>query len=624
MANNRSRFTVELLDKLSRPASRISSALDRLASSASKRVGKAFDQLGGKLKVFTSRTSKGRDELGRFTAGSKGVTSSLGSMGVGGVAMGSLIAEGATKALGALVNLGKGAIGTVVEFTTFAQNSGMAFDALAKHGASGAKLFDHARGLAVRFGLDVQDTTDNFKKLLAAQFNPSLATDIVAMGADLRFLGGSADDVSGAIRAITQIKGTGILQGDELNQLANAGVSIDLIRQKMQKLLGVTSNAEVLKLQEAGKIDADTAISAILQAVMAKTGESALGQRGQEFADKTLDGMAGRLKARGQNLLVTLGQTLVPRVEAALGPLAARLDKFLGSAEGEAAIGKVADGIGTALEFAGKAIEKILPLAQRFMSGFIDKLGPALPGLAKNAEGFLAALDKPELADAMGRFGERLGLVASMVARIGGFVLEVIPALIRLGDVASRPFDLIRLGASKIIDAAATWGPMIIDGLVRGIEAGVGKVTEVASRVAGAVLGQFQKIFNFGSPSKVMQEKGEFASLGFVKGMASIDVGGAVAKLAKLPSNDNGVAFGSAPSGRDAMGPQVGGADLPKWFDVAAGGGGSGLPDITYAPVYQITQQPGQSAKELADEIDSRARRSFEDLVEELALAAGA
>lgn len=623
MAKNRSRFTVELLDKLSGPASRISGALDRLASSASKKVGRAFTQLGGKMKAFTVGTGKGRDELGRFAAGSKSVTSSLGSMGIGGVAMGNLIAQGASRALGSLVELGKGAIATVIDFTTFAQNSELAFNALAKHGASGAKLFEHARGLAVKFGMDVQDTSDNFKKLLAAQFNPALATDIVAMGADLRFLGSSSDDVSGAIRAITQIKGTGILQGDELNQLANAGVSIDLIRQKMQKLLGVTSNAEVLKLQEAGKIDADTAISAILEAVMAKTGESALGQRGQEFADRTLEGMANRLKARGQNLLVTLGQTLVPRVESALGPLAARLDKFLGSAEGEQAIGKVADGIGAALDFAGKAIEKILPLAQRFIGGFIDKLGPAMPGLTKNAEGFLSALDKPELADAIGRWGERLGTVANMVMRIGGFALEVIPALLRLGDVVQRPFDIIRTAAAKVIELATTWGPMIIDGLVRGLEAGLGRVYEAANRVGSAVMGQLQKIFQFGSPSKVMEKKGEFASLGLVKGMSNIDVGGAVAKLAKLPANDNNVAFGAMPRGQDAAGPQFATPEVPRWFDVPSGGG-SGLPDITYAPEYQITQQPGQSAAELADEIDTRARRSFEDFVEELALAAGA
>jgi tape measure domain-containing protein len=586
---------------MSRPLSRIGSGIDKLTR---KQVRPATE---GFKKLETQSTSTGR---------------SLGGLGVKGVAIGSLIADGAARALGAIVDLGKGAIATVIEFTTFAENSELAFNALAKHGASGAKLFERARNLAVEFGMDVQDTTGNFKKLLAAQFNPELASDIIRMGADLRVIGAGGEDVAGAIRAITQIKGTGILQGDELNQLANAGVSIDLIRQKMQKLLGVSSNAEVLKLQEGGKIDADTAISAILQAVQEQTGSKVLGEAGKRFADTTLTGMAGRLKARGQNLMVSLGEQMVPQIERAIGPIAAKLDAFLTSPEGQQAIDRLATGLGQAFEFIGKLIEKVTPIAQRFFKGFGGELSKDLPKMGESLDRFLSALAKPEVAKAAESWGKRLGMIVGMLGKLTTLVLEILPALFRLGDAIQKPFDVVRSAASKVIDAAATWGPRIIDGLVSGLEAGITKVSDVAGRVGAAIMGKLGKIFNFGSPSKAMEEKGTLISLGLRRGIESIDVGSAIDRLARgsvtLAANDNAVTSRA----QAQVGPVASSfADRPRAGDMAPGGSSV---SVRFAPVFQITQQPGQSSAELADDLEVRVRRALEDEVSDLARTVGA
>jgi tape measure domain-containing protein len=570
MARGKTRFTIELLDKLSKPAKQIGAALDSVSKhgqQAGRSLGKSFEGVG-----------------------------------IGGVAMGNLVAQGAARALGALADLGAGAIATIAEFTTFAQNSELAFTRLAKHGASGAKLFDHARNLAVEFGMDVQSTSDSFRKLLAAQFNPALATDIIKMGADLRSLGGTAEDVKGAVRAISQIKGTGKLQGDELNQLAEAGLSINLIREEIGKLMGGKSVGEVLKLQEAGKIDADTAVAGILNAVKAKTGSKELGEAGKLFADSTLDGMAGRLKAKAQNLGVDLGQRLIPVVTKFAEPLADRLSKFLASPKAQAGIDRLVSGIERGFTIAQVVLSKVVPLGERFFNGFIAKVGPALPGLASNAQGFMAALDKPELAESIGRWGERLGVVASMLLKIGGFALQVIPSLIRLGDTVQRPFDVIRSAAERVIGLAATWGPAIVDGLVRGLEAGVGRIAAAASKVAGAVTGQLQKVFNFGSPSKYTEQRGEWISEGLQIGMDRVKP--VPDWLSRDPMND----FGPRASSVGTM---------PS---IATGGGVV----VHFAPVFHVEQQAGQSAEETLEDLETMTRRVLDDALEELALAAGA
>lgn len=590
----RTRYTVELLDRLSKPA---------------KRIGAALDNLGPKVKNALFGKGKGRDEFGKFTKGSKGLLSHIGGLGGGfdglgmkGLVAGNLITSGIERGTVAMLDLGRATVGVVAEYTKFAQNSELAFNRLAKHGASGAKLFDHARNLAVEFGMDVQSTSDSFRKLLAAQFNPTLATDIIKMGADLRSLGGTAEDVKGAVRAISQIKGTGKLQGDELNQLAEAGLSINLIREEIGKLMGGKSVGEVLKLQEAGKIDADTAVAGILNAVKTKTGSKELGEAGKLFADTTLDGMAGRLKAKAQNLGVDLGQRLIPVVTKFVTPLADKLSSFLASPEAQAGIDKLVVGLEKGFTFISAAFEKGWPLVQRFVGGFLDKIAPALPGITKNAEGFLAALDRPEVAEAVGRWGERLGMVAATLLKIGGFALRVIPDLLVLGDAMQRPFDKIRAAAYWLIDQATTWGPAIVQGLANGIAAGVDKVAAAAQKVADTVTNKLQSVFSFGSPSKYMTQRGEWISEGLQIGMD---------RVKPVPE------WLGAGAVNDFGPPAASMGSMPTM------GSGGGVV-VHFAPVFHVEQQAGQSAQETLEDLETMTRRVLDDALEELALAAGA
>lgn len=576
---DRAEFQVEVIDSASRPADRIAGSADRLASSldklGSKTVSvsaqsskmdkalgavkftaygakaafygkKLFDAAGGLEGVsdFARRTSRALRRFGTsvgmaakriapFAVGAAGlyglghVASSVAVPALGAVAAGIggivLAAGAATIAVGGLAAaLGAVGLKATAEFAVFGQSSKFALQQLAKYGASGEKLFQHATGLAVRFGMDVQDTTKSFQKLLATQFNPKLATDIIAMGADLRSIGGSAEETKGAIRAITQIKSTGRLLGDELLQLAEAGVSVQLIREELGKLLGKggkqLSNLEVLKLQEAGKIDADTAITGILNAVKHQTRARKLGEAGEAWANTTIAGMAGRLKARGQLLLTSLGDRLAPSLQRLASGALSRIEGFLESPKGAEMI----DRIGRAFDRLGDAAVSILPLITAFGEGFIEAAGKALDELSVVLGGLggqpgQAAVDVARmlgsgLAKLVGWGIKTTAVVAGLGAAVAG----------TLGVVVTMPDRFIQLGGD------------LMKGLAKGITAFVTAPIDAIKSMGERVIGAAARVFGSHSPSRRFEEVGYTLPQGQARGMLAGErlVVGAAATLA--------------------------------------------------------------------------------------------
>src|SRR5690606_1119018 len=99
----------------------------------------------------------------------------------------------AAQAISKIASMGVAAAGAAWDFVNFGQRAELALGQLGKHGATGPKLFELGRTLARKYGQDIQDTTKNLQKLLSAQFDPKLSTDIIKMGADLRAIGADAE-----------------------------------------------------------------------------------------------------------------------------------------------------------------------------------------------------------------------------------------------------------------------------------------------------------------------------------------------------------------------------------------------------------------------------------------------
>lgn len=216
-----------------------------------------------------------------------------------------------------------------VEAAAFGERSRLALTLLTGSASTASVEFDNVRKEAQLLGLDVYDTQAGFQKLLAAQFEIGKAKELLRMSADLQAIGASAEHTKRAIVAISQIKNTGYLQGDELNQLREAGVSTELIYEALGKRLNKTT-AEIVKMQEKRELAADPVIESILEAVRNKTGSAVTGDAGKAFAASTLTGMVGVFRARIQNAFIDIGDAILPGLQR-LAKLGGQLFDKLGS-----------------------------------------------------------------------------------------------------------------------------------------------------------------------------------------------------------------------------------------------------------------------------------------------------
>jgi tape measure domain-containing protein len=228
-------------------------------------------------------------------------------------------AIGATYAVAAAAVAAVAAVGYLtykfaeasLEAGKFAERSRLAMSFLTGSGPLAAIQFDALRHEAQGLGLDVEDTQHSFQKLLAAQFSIGKSRELIRMGSDLQAIGASADEVSGALLAITQIKSKGRLQAQEMLQLQERGISSELVYNALQSKLGKTRD-QVQKMQQGGKISGDVAIEAILEAVRHKTGTTKAGEAGANFANNTITGLGNQLHAGVQNFFIDVGDALLP------------------------------------------------------------------------------------------------------------------------------------------------------------------------------------------------------------------------------------------------------------------------------------------------------------------------
>ncbi len=522
-------FTVRLVDKVTGKAKVVGKAfgrLDRIGQKSAKVAGKTWGALMGTKGGIGGARGKG----GKFLKGQKGLLDKM--FGKGSpirknaestwkdIAGGNLAAMAVSKTL----ELGAAAVRATADMVTFGERSRLALNSLAKHGAKGTELFDLAQTLAVKYGNDVMETTENLQKLLASQFSPKLASSIIAMGADLRSIGGSADAAHRAVVAITQIKGTGKLQGDELMQLAEAGISLELVRGEIGKLMGGKSVEEVIKAQTAGKIDADTAIQGILNAVQKKTGESKLGEAGENFAKTTIEGMIGRGKALAQKAGLKITDAITGSINKFIGGKLNNFWDFLESPAGVATI----ESIGKTLDVVVGVVTSFGEAAAEGFGTVFDTLQPLLKSLG-GGDGTTAVM----VAKSIGKWiGFMAGVVAAAAIGVGvlaggimflsGAIAEGATAAVEglisgVGDIILWFDELeakIRRFATDVWEGALSIGTAIVHGIAAGIAAVATAPIDAIKNVGSSMISGLKSVIDMHSPP------GEFVDIGFASSNA--------------------------------------------------------------------------------------------------------
>lgn len=597
-------FTLKLIDKFSGNAGKITGAMSEMTV----RMRKAAD---------------GANELDvRLKSADSSAKHAGGSMAV---AMGTLVAGALEFAAEKVFELGKGFVEAALSSADFAQRTIIGFQAVAKHGASAEKLFEHTRQLAEGLGLDVMDTNKQMVKLLAMQFNPKVATDLIKMGADMQALGADGESVSRILLQIGQIKAKGKLQGEELTVLAENGLSTQLVYEQLQKTLSKTKD-QILKMQQAGKLTADMAIPAILAAVKAKTGESELGQRGAEVAQKTMSGMARKLRSEWQNMWIDVGREGTPAITEALKPLGDELHKLI---KDPATKNALVDGI----EAIGGVVRDAIPVIKSFVGGLVDGFQAAWPAIKSALDLLLGgfAKDSDWLTTAKD-FGQVLGKITAGAIGVAGVVGGLLVGSLQLAtmvvNILIGAWDGLINAVGKVVftisDTVANLGAKwrndalsaaadIVTGLVNGITAGTTLVAEAVAGLGGVALAAFKHVLGIASPSKVMEEMGGYTTQGFEIGLTAR--AGDIEQAGALTAN----AFANGLASVD--GPVVGRAG---GFDTGSVANSGGFGSATLNFEFNVQQREGQDARALAEDIASLVEDKVYSVFERFALEAGA
>ncbi len=314
----------------------------------------------------------------------------VGAMGLG---TGTMAGAGAVLAVGAaamvaaagVTYLGARFAAATASALDFGQRSKLAFGSLTGDASLGAATFEKVRRDAQGLGLDVHDTVDSYRDLLAAQFSIGESNDLIRAAADLKAIGADAERVKLALLAITQIKMKGKLQAEEMRQLVNTGVSAELIYKALGTRLGKTRD-QLMKMQKGGKISADDAIEAFKTAIKEKTHEGALGDTAKMFANSKISGLIAQSRAMIDNAFITLGG----RLEAPATRLAQLLFGAVNKIAESPAVGRFADKIVETFGGAVAYVEKNWPRIETAIVRGVEIIADATTGAIDATRGAVA------------------------------------------------------------------------------------------------------------------------------------------------------------------------------------------------------------------------------------------
>lgn len=531
---NKSEFEVVLEDSVTPSARKAGSSLQRLQKQFEKfnksTAGKVIGKLGGWAKDVIA--------IGAATA----------------------------AAVGAAV------VGMTVSMIDFSQRSTLAFKQLAKTGEVPEKIFQRTIDLAKQFGLDIQATTDAMIKFRSVGFSQKQSEQLIKMGADMRALGADSEQVGRAFLAISQIQSATRLQGDELNQLAEAGIPVSRVYEELSRQLGKTI-PQVIKLKEAGGVSSKMAITAIKSAMKNMLHEGDLGQVGLQVANQTLGGMAGRLKAGFQDMFRRVGQQSEGAISGALGPIA---DKLMALFDDP----KTANAISSVVVAISNAIQQALPYVEMFLNAFGAGFKETMPAIIEgfrtvigmfsdfgggsaNLKNIIVSVGKAcgTLAAILaGAFVAAVGIAAGVAVYISG-VIEYWRTLLdyaakawgnlifAIVDAFANISAIFNAEGMSIGEKALALGKAIVMGIVNGIKALANMPVMAIKGIAQATINAGKTMLGIHSPSTVFAHLGEMMGAGMAYG---IDVSTPKVQGATRDMGDAAVSGVSFPTSRAA------------------------------------------------------------------------
>lgn len=385
----------------------------------------------------------------------------------------------------------------------------------------GEAAMKDAIGLARKYGIELETVTKAVTMFKGANFDMPQIDALIKLGADMKSLGSTPEQIDSAFLAFRKIQSQGYLQGDELNMLSEAGVAIDKIYTNLGTTLGKT-RAEIVKMQGNRQLMSGDVLNAVAESILQTAGSTKFGQVGEKAANETIDGITGRLKAN-------LGSDVFEAVLKAEPQLVKGLQAVLGGTLG-ADGSSVKDQLTLALNRVGKGLEDFAPK----IPALVDSLGKIATALGQIVDRFL---NPDKGIAAVGRLG-------FSEDSIPGKVLGLTPN--DVGDLLGDVWKSATQGRGDPYARGKEW----TDGLANGITAGAPSVGAAAGAAAQGVVDAHADVTKTHSPSRVGFEAGENWTEGVALG---IDEQADMAARASATVADQVVAEAGAMSSRGAL-----------------------------------------------------------------------
>jgi tape measure domain-containing protein len=315
-------FVMNLVDRASGPGGRIYRSLDRIDKAAGRvdrtsrsmavvlhrSVGMAQPQ-AQRLAATLDRVRNAAAGVGAGAAGVMRLAHALGITSVNGRTVLSVL-SGIRRTLFNLPNLlaaGAAAYSgkMVLDAVRFKQDTLTAFEVMAGGRRQGEAIFQDAVKFAADTPFETDQVVDTYKKLLAFQFKPVEVPIIMKAVGDVAALKGfSQETIDRLTMTLGQIRAKGKTQGEELMQLAEAGIPLAKIYDVIGKRLGKTRE-ETQKLISAGKVSSDLGIVAVLQTIEQTMSGGKLGGGMARFS-RNLTGLFSTLSSRPSEMFMDL------------------------------------------------------------------------------------------------------------------------------------------------------------------------------------------------------------------------------------------------------------------------------------------------------------------------------
>jgi tape measure domain-containing protein len=444
-------------------------------------------------------------------------------------------ALGASAAALGVAVAGLSATGVVlsVRATEFRSSTVKSFELLTRSSSEADRIFQLGTRLARELGQAQASTLSSMNTLMARGFKVEGATgavNVLKAMADLKFISPKAQ-IDNVIAAIAQIKSKGLLQLEELQGQLGEQFDVGAIIEQIGKKLGKT-NDEVRKLITARKIDADTGILAVLDAIREKTGQPLGGAANQQA--KTISGMLEMLKGVPQELFDEVDtsplQSALANVFAFLDSdagaglksslttmLSTLFDTLFGSFSGEDGKKRVEE-LGRGITAFVQETTKLLRSAGPVIRGFFDFFFSLMERLGGGdaSKGFY------RIADGIGHVISAMVALSVSIAALNPLSsLATIPARIyELFDVVTAALEQAKgLLSSMGIELGGALGSGISQGILGSVGGVVGAVLTMTSAVTGAARGP--QGFDSHSPSRVFEKLGNTLPAGIGRGAAN-------------------------------------------------------------------------------------------------------